>query len=74
MLLPDSQLKQDWQETLQDWRRSVTNLAKEFVSGNSDVIFYNQDIARYQSYLAPLNRSAEQALINELVNASKDVP
>ena len=74
MLLPDSQLKQDWQETLQDWRRSVTNLAKEFVSGNSDVIFYNQDIARYQSYLAPLNRSAEQALINELVNPSKDVP
>jgi hypothetical protein len=72
-LLPDSSPHHDWQETLHDWHRSISDLAEEFVSGDTSVIFYNQDIARYQSYLAPLNRSAEQSHIKELVNRGKKV-
>ena len=72
-LLPDSSPHHDWQETLHNWHSSITNLAEEFVSGDTSVIFYNQDIARYQSYLAPLNRSAEQSHIKELVNRGKKV-
>ncbi len=56
-------LPQTWEEINDHWRDVLTKLAAEFLRGNSTVDYKSAQQSQYYAYLAPLNRSNEQASI-----------
>ena len=51
--LPDT-----WSATIDQWRESLEGLAKEFIEGDAEIVYYT-GTAKYQGHLTPLNRLAE---------------
>jgi probable DNA repair protein len=54
--LEETQLEDNWPDTLAVWRNRLSSLATEFCQGNAEMAVYSNTVINHQKYLRPLNR------------------
>ncbi|MEZ0151142.1 MAG: PD-(D/E)XK nuclease family protein [Candidatus Reddybacter sp.] len=61
-----------WEDCLEVWREQLETLAKEFLDGQAEIVFYTSAALRYQSHLYPLNRWPEIAQRSNTADETAD--